>query len=50
MNNQGGLIRKTIQKPLKVKCFYTPPLGSKCLKILEVKHNRSRGEYTQKNN
>jgi len=42
--------KKTIQKPLKVECFYTPPLGSKCAKIFEVKYNRSRGEYTQKNN
>jgi len=42
--------RKTIQKPLKVECFYTPPLDSKCAKIFEVKYNRSRGEHTQRNN
>ena len=51
MNGQSGLTkkRKPIQKPLKVECFYTPPLGSKCGKIFEIKYNRSRGEYTQKN-
>jgi hypothetical protein len=42
--------RKTIQKPLKAECFYTPPLGSKCGKAIEIKYNRSRSEYTQKNN
>ena len=43
------LERKIIQKPLKVECFYVPLFGSKCGKIFEVKYNRSRGEYTQKN-
>ena len=44
-------VKKVIQKPFKVECFYVPPLGSsKCAKIFEVKYNRSRGEYTQKNN
>jgi hypothetical protein len=42
--------RKTIQKPLKVECFYAPLLGNKCGTIFEVKYNRSRGEYTQRNN
>ena len=41
---------KTIKKPLKVECFYTHPLGSKCAKNFEVKYNRSRGEHTQRNN
>lgn len=43
-------IKKTIQKPLKVECFYTPPLGGKCAKVFEIKYNRSHGEYTKKNN
>ena len=52
MNNKKGKItkkKKTVQKPLKVECFYTPPLGSKCGKIFEIKYNRSRREYTKKN-
>ena len=52
MNNNENITRerKTIQKPLKVECFYTPSLGSKCGKIFEVKYNRSLSKYVQKNN
>lgn len=39
-----------IQRPLKVECFYTSPLGNKCAKIFEVKYNRSCGGYTKRNN
>lgn len=49
MNNQSN-DKKLAQRPLKVECFYTPPLGNKCAKVFEIKYNRSRGEYTQKNN
>jgi len=47
--NRPAGIRKTIQKPFQVECFYTPPLGNKCTKIIEIKYNRSCGDYTQKN-
>jgi hypothetical protein len=51
MNNKNIMREKKFaQKPLKVECSYTPPLGNKCSKIFEIKYNRSRGEHTQKNN
>ncbi|CAI2172883.1 12064_t:CDS:2 [Funneliformis geosporum] len=41
MKEKGKIATKTVQRPLKVECFYTPPLGNKCGKIFEVKYNRS---------
>ncbi|CAI2185908.1 16843_t:CDS:2 [Funneliformis geosporum] len=41
MKEKSKITTKTVQRPLKVECFYTPPLGNKCGKIFEVKYNRS---------